>query len=93
MTSAPSSRAPFVCRICQRPQEPDRFIFGDGRIQPKPPLCRSCEEPTTYSWNGRPHRYGVIKAGSFGDRRAARRLFAIADALEGEARRQIHGWF
>lgn len=69
----------FVCAICQREiHDCKRSNIRDRHI---PPICRSCENPTAVTWNGRGRDLARITSGSLMDRRKARRLFAVADAL------------
>jgi hypothetical protein len=68
---------PFTCAICQR-RANQNLWSKDGEA----PICRYCEEYLT------PHPKPF---GAFMDRRMARRVFAIAQALDTEARHQIYG--
>jgi len=76
----------FVCAICQR--EVEAALCHDRRRPLRAPICSTCETPSIYGWNGRGRSLGLVPHGSFMDRRIARRLFAIADALECAARRK-----
>lgn len=76
----------FTCKICTKEID-DRFGW-DRRYTSKPPICRRCEQPSYPTWNGSSRSVGLVKDGSLGDRRMARRLYAIADAINGEANRQ-----
>jgi hypothetical protein len=67
----------FTCAICQREANVNWWC-RDGIA----PICSYCE--THQTPNPRPF-------GSFMDRRMARRLFAIAQAVDTEARHQIWG--
>lgn len=79
----------FICALCLR--EHDLEYSYDRKRKPKPPICLRCETPSYYGWNGRSRSVGLVRDGSFGDRRMTRRLFAVADELEGLARRTQWG--
>lgn len=76
----------FQCVICQRFARVHPWYSKRG-ILAKPPICLTCEEVTYHSWNGGARRPSGtrIYGGTRGDRRAAQRLFAIAEAIEWEA--------
>ena len=78
----------FICGICLHEAD-NRFSW---RIQDQsiPPICKRCEmEWSTYTgWHGRGHDKGKVTSGALRDRREARRLFAVAEALEHIANRQ-----
>lgn len=73
----------FVCAICER--EIRDYPFRNGRDRHLPPLCRGCESTHTYSWNGRSRELARITDGSPMDRRKAKQVFALSDALHSEA--------
>ena len=66
----------FSCAICGKDANKD-WWSRDGI----PPVCRWCETYQTPT----PKPYGAFK-----DRRINRQLFAIAEALESEARQQFY---
>jgi len=66
---------PFVCAICEREIEMRWNTHGPDRVVP--PVCRYCES-----------HYGSrtkLTAGSFMDRRKAKQIGALAEALSGKA--------
>ena len=69
--------APFSCAICDRPA--NARWFNDDSI---PPICRTCEVTNTPL---------AAPFGAFKDRRIVRQIFAMAQAVETEANRQIWG--
>lgn len=79
----------FICAICKESARDYYASPSSANHRVIPPICMSCEKPSVYSWNGRGRSVGIVKDGSFGDRRMARRLYAIADALECTANRMI----
>ena len=77
--------APFTCAICCEPQ------MGDGSpwsvhcwagSYPIPPLCNSCAR----TWGRAIGGIGDLNR----DRRIIRQIFALAEALQTEAFRQLH---
>lgn len=76
-----AEREAFTCAICEQ-QEDRRFAWRPQDVGIAP-ICKRCEHSwSTYSsWNGSSRDQGRVNAGTFGDRRMARRLFAIAEAL------------
>jgi hypothetical protein len=78
---------PFTCVICEQ-QECQRWAWRPQDIGIAP-ICKRCEHAwsTCSSWNGSSRDQGKVNAGAFGDRRMARRLFAISEALHTTATR------
>lgn len=68
----------FCCVICGKNAN-DTLWSRDGI----PPVCRYCETYQTPV----PKPFGCFK-----DRRIARQLFAVAQALDTEARHQFYRW-
>lgn len=66
----------FVCALCQR--EVRDYPNRNGRDRALEPICRYCEGAYT-------QRIGGLKNGAFMDRRKARQIAALAEALGGEA--------
>ena len=78
--------ADFTCAICQR-EVTNRWNYSP-RDYERPPVCKSCETVSGYSWTGAVKFRTMPTGGSFRDRREALRIGALADALADEANRQ-----
>jgi hypothetical protein len=78
--------ADFQCAICERVAS-NRFNYSP-RDYERPPICKSCESVSGYSWNGGARQRTKPKGGTFRDRREALRIDALADAIAHEACRQ-----
>lgn len=74
----------FVCAICRR-QADNRW--RGSRDRHVAPVCVSCETISHYAWHGAIRQRGSFLAGAFMDRRKARQIDALADALSAEAHR------
>jgi len=77
----------FVCAICAGDAS-NRWNHSP-RDYERPPICKSCETITGYSWNGRPMTRTKPKGGTHRDRRDAIRIAALADAISAEAKRKL----
>lgn len=75
----------FRCVICERTIEMGRHF--DERRRQFPPVCFDCESPMAHSGYGSRRVTGSrVTEGTHLDRRMARRVFALADAIETLAR-------
>lgn len=85
--SAMPEEAPedFRCTICQHTAS-NRWNHSP-RDYERPPICKSCESITGYSWTGGARQRTKLTGGSPRDRREASRIAALADALSHEASR------
>jgi hypothetical protein len=87
LSCLPEEPAPdFTCAICQHVVT-NRWNYSP-RDYERPPICKSCESVTGYSWNGGTTHRTKPSGGSFRDRREALRIGALADAIASEATRQ-----
>ena len=78
--------ADFQCAICGCGAS-NKFNRSP-RDYERPPVCKSCEEITGYSWNGGAMRRTKPTGGSHRDKRNALRIAALSDALVHECNRQ-----
>lgn len=76
----------FSCAICG--QVATNRWNHSPRDYERPPICKSCENITGYSWNGGVKYRTKPTGGTHRDRREAIRIGAIADAISQEANRQ-----
>ena len=76
----------FSCSICERVAS-NRWKHSPRDFE-RPPICKSCENVTGYSWNGGARHRTKPAGGSHRDRRNAIRIDALADAIAHEATRQ-----
>ncbi|KFI34261.1 hypothetical protein CG51_05315 [Haematobacter missouriensis] len=74
-----SGARPFICAICERPGW--RRWPGPIQCHPIAPCCALCER----KWG-----IAMLPAGAFRDRRIVGLIFALANALESEARQQFY---
>jgi len=72
----------FDCAICER--RIDNRWPGSKKMWPIQPLCRYCEE----KWSA-----GAPAHGAFRDRRVARQISALANAIDTAAHHQKWGQF
>ncbi len=78
--------ADFTCVICER--DASNKWNHSARHFERPPICKSCEEITGFSWNGGALHRTKPTGGTFRDKREALRIGALADAIASEANRQ-----
>ncbi|HEV7340826.1 MAG TPA: hypothetical protein VGN68_04270 [Sphingopyxis sp.] len=78
--------ADFTCAICER-EASNRFHWSP-RDYERPPVCKSCESLTGYSWTGAARRRTAPTGGTARDKRDAMRIGALADAIGQLAARQ-----
>lgn len=76
----------FVCAICQQVAT-NRYNWRP-RDYERPPVCKSCETISGYSWNGSARHRTKPSGGTFRDQREAMRIGALADAISAEAHQQ-----
>lgn len=76
----------FTCTICEHVAS-NRWNYS-ARDYERPPICKSCESVTGYSWTGAMRHRTKPTGGTARDKREALRIAALADALAHEATRQ-----
>jgi len=87
LSSAPEDTpADFVCAICEQ-RATNRYNWS-ARDYERPPICKSCETVTGYSWTGAARMRTKPTGGTARDKRDALRIAALADAIGHLAARQ-----
>lgn len=79
--------ADFKCAICKRAVS-NRWNYSAKTFE-HPPICKSCETVTGYSWTGAARHRTKLSGGTHRDKHQALRIDALADAIAQEANRQI----
>ena len=78
--------ADFECAVCGHVAS-NRWNYSPRNYE-RPPVCRSCETVSGYSWTGQAKHRTMPSGGTYRDRREAMRIGALADAISDEAKRQ-----